>query len=87
MKRLFIGAVLIVGGAAVAFATNSHIRPAGANSDTVTLPDGTVVSSAYLGGTASADVVVVQIKQVDGKVCYGFTTQSSSGGAGIACLP
>ncbi|MNT99149.1 hypothetical protein D3C72_2419210 [compost metagenome] len=82
-----IGAVMVVGGAAVALATNSQMKPAGANSDTVTLPDGTVVSSAYLDGTTSTDVVVVQIKQLDGKVCYGLTTQSSSGGASISCPP
>ena len=89
MKKLFvgIGVVVTIVATVAAFATGSQVRPAGAPIDTVTFPDGTTVNSAYVGGWSSSNVVVVQIKQPDGKICYGVTMQSSSGGASVSCLP
>lgn len=92
MNKVFtgVGAALIVAIAAVAFAANSpdsNPRTTGANIDTVTFPDGTVASSAYVGGSSSINIVLIQIKQLDGKICYGLSTQNAAGGTSISCLP
>ena len=92
VRKLFIGlgAVFILVTAVGAFATysgDSRPRTAGGNIDTMTFPDGTIVSSAFLDNVSAADNIIVQIKQPDGKTCYGLSTQNTSGGTSISCVP
>jgi hypothetical protein len=94
VRKLLVGTgtvfALALAGAAVAFATNSqnsNVRLAGGALDTVTFPDGTVATSAYVGGWSGTNVVLIQIKQLDGKVCYGLATQNGTGGSSISCPP
>jgi hypothetical protein len=85
-KILFTIGIVVMCGVAVAFASGIDVKPMGAPIDTVTFPDGTVVQSAYVGSRPAVDVVLVQIKQADGKICYGLTQQGTGGGASLQCF-
>jgi hypothetical protein len=89
VKKLIVGlsAGIVVAVAAVAFANSQNVRPLGGTIDTVTFADGTVASSAYVSGLSTSSIVVIQVKQTDGKTCYGIATQNSASGTSMSCLP
>jgi hypothetical protein len=84
VKKIILTSLVgvILAGAAIAVASNSgDIRPLGGALDSFTWPDGTTAQTAYINGygNGGAPMTVIQIKQTNGKTCYGVMSSSAAG--------
>lgn len=84
MKKVILTSLVgvIVAGAAIAVASNSgDIRPQGGALDSYTWPDGTIAQTAYVTGygNGGAPMTIIQIKQTNGKTCYGVVSSANAG--------
>lgn len=91
MKKVLMISLLSIAGlavvpAAVAIANNEDISAKGAAIDSYTFPDGTVVRSASLGWASGASTYILQIKNANGRECYGVAGKDGNSPS-MACLP